>query len=143
MKHITIVKFEVPTFNKGLIKVTAQTNLGTAFGNSADGKTFTASNGITLGSNLRPARDADNSNTIWLRGTDTTKSDDAIGIPVKRLKKVIDAIKEYNVYYSVEQINARVRAKRAADEAEARRAQARAYRAPIAAPVNPCTVIIG
>lgn len=158
MKHVTARVFIAPNFTKGLIRITAQTNISAAFGNSEDGKTFTAKNGITLGSNRRPSRDADKDsaeglNTIWLRGTDSSKNDDCIAIPVKRLRKVIVAIEEYNAHYTTEAINARVQAKRAAAEAaerarlareaQAREAIARAYRLHQQIVSGPCTEIVG
>jgi len=100
MKKIKVEVIKVAGFDKGLIRVLEQTERGADFGMYDN--TFTASNGVKLVSNRKPARDADRAfdksaaNTVYLRGSDRTQDNNAIAIPVGRLDKVLAAIEEYN-----------------------------------------------
>lgn len=101
MKKITLNVAQVPGFdNKALVKVVAQTSRGENFGSydrrDGDSRKFTASNGITLASNKRPARDASDENVIWLRGSLISKDDKCFCISTKKLPKLIAAVNEYN-----------------------------------------------
>lgn len=118
MKKIQLQAFvNEAKFNKVMFNVIEQTSRGRCFGTLGSNK-FYASNGIVLGSNKNPARDADDKNVIWLRGADMTKDNNTVVVGITRWKKVVAAIKEYNEYF-------------------ARRA------APAPAPRNQCAVVIG
>jgi hypothetical protein len=117
MKKITLEAFISNDFNKVMFNVASQTHTGYAFGPDGQNK-FRASNGIVLGSNRNPARDADDKNTIWLRGSDSSKNNNTVVVGKTRFAKVAAAIKEYNEYF--------------------------VYKAPVAAaPAPSCSVIIG
>lgn len=137
MKHIQVEIAAPAGFSKALVKVNTQTHIGRYFGNvDGDPRKFRASNGLILASNVRPAKDEDfrRTNTIWLMGSGTAAQNaTTIVLPREVAVKLQEAVAEYNVYYSVAEINKRVRAKRELEEAAARRAPQG----------NPCAVIIG
>lgn len=96
-KSIKVQAVVVDGFSKVMFKVLNQSNTGYSFGNSyCDSRKFTASNGITLASNVRPARDADDKTVIWLRGSDASKNDGTVVVTLKEWNLIKAAIEEYN-----------------------------------------------
>lgn len=102
-KHITVQVIDVAGFDKVVVKVTAQTHRGLNFGcqpdyygQRVDTRKFRASNGIILASNQRPARDKDDKNTIWLRGTNSAKDSVTIGMSRAKYAKFAAAVQQYN-----------------------------------------------
>lgn len=152
-KSIKIQVLNVAGFDKALVRIVAQTNRGAAFGNIEGDTAWKASNGIKLVSNRFPARDKDKTlpaaMTFYVRGSDMTKDNECFQVSLKKLPKLIDAIKEYNAWYTPQAINARVRAKREAEaRAEAARQADLAFFArfaarPAAPQVDNCAYIVG
>jgi len=95
MKKVILQAVVNPNYNKVMFNVTEQTHTGYAFGKGYSNK-FRASNGIVLGSNKHPARDKDDNNTIWLRGSDAAKNGNTVVVGKKLWAKVVEAVKEYN-----------------------------------------------
>ena len=131
-KHIKITAQVVPNFTKVLFKVLEQTNKGRDFGDvrSLDSRKFVASNGIVLASNSHPARDTDEKNVIWLRGSKVKSNDSAVECTKAEWEKIVAAVKEYNAF----------------DFADPRcyaAPKAPAPRKPAAQPADFCAVIIG
>lgn len=97
MKKVTLRVKDHADFDKVLVKVETQTHSGYNFGNDPrDLRLFRASNGIVLGSNSHPAKDADNKNYIWLRGYNYAKKDNTIVLTREKARKVVAAVEEYN-----------------------------------------------
>lgn len=99
MKQIKLDVAKVDGFDKCIVKVQAQTHRGTSFGRGYSNR-FVANNGVTLGSNRHPSRDAGKSTaeklTFWLRGSDSSKDGHSFVIPVAKLPKLAAAVEEYN-----------------------------------------------
>lgn len=98
-KKIVLTAAKFAGYNKVLVKVTEQTNLGYTFGVGCS-NTFRASNGIILGSNNYPARDKVNKDLIWLRGADRAKADNSFAVGAKRFERLAAAVREYNAYFA-------------------------------------------
>lgn len=95
-KSIKLQAAVVPGFNKVLVKVLAQSHTCAQFG--AVGNKFRASNGIVLASNAYPARDTDDKNVIWLRGSNDGHKNTTFYCSSEMWPKIVKAVTEYNNY---------------------------------------------
>jgi len=118
MKHIKLEVAANPEFSQTLIRVVSQTNVGKKFGNmKGDLRKFKAANGLTIASNLFPAKDEDfrNTQTIWLQGLGSASQNaTCLALPNDVAVKLCEAVEEYNEYYTQANVNRRVQAKREA-----------------------------
>lgn len=129
-KSIKVEAKVVPGFNKVMFKVIGQSHLGINFGvaNSRDERKFTATNGITLASNRHPARDTDDANVIWVRGSKSKSDNTVVVCKESEWPKIQEAIRQYNQFNFPERRYC---------------APAPAYRATAAKKADSCTIIVG
>jgi hypothetical protein len=95
-KHIKVQAAVLEKFTKVLVTVLEQTHRSANFG--AYGRSFTASNGITLASNQNPARDTDDKKVIWLRGSKLKGDKYSFACTKAEWPAIQAAIVEYNNY---------------------------------------------
>jgi len=158
MKKIKLQVVNNQNFNKVLVKVTEQTSRYYNFGGNVagDSRKFQAKNGLILASNERPARDADDSSIVWVRGYDASKDDSSIVLTRAQFDKLGAAVREYNEFWSASAVydrqliaqRAQAAARLAAQQLEAARQAEALRRAAAAAPryaasANSCSYIIG
>lgn len=60
---------------------------------------FEADSGLRLGSIDEPELDKV-ANTFFVRGTDVSKDDAVVVVKNKRAAKILEAVKEYNAYFT-------------------------------------------
>lgn len=136
MKTLKLQVVNNPAFNKVLVKVTEQTSRGVNFGDAdnapnypgsfrKDLRKFVSSTGLVLGSNQRPAKDEDDPNTLWVRGSNYAKDNTAVAISRTQFEKLQVAVREYNQFFSDAAIYARQQARAAREAAAVRPAGAR------------------
>lgn len=94
-KHIAV---ELLQNADGSVRLTiiSQSAVGDGFG--IDGRTFRASNGVTLQSSYTP--EYANVDALYVRGVQTGASDRAVIIPSDNIRRIVAAINEYNDYWA-------------------------------------------
>jgi len=76
--------------------VTRQDKIGIYFGIDGSSRTFTASNGFELASEMYPEFSIYSHNTLYVRGNAFDKNNYRLRIPIVYIYNVIFAIDEYN-----------------------------------------------